>query len=257
MKKILLSTIFLVLFGTSLAAHHAMEYIEMESYSTAKKGEFVAHLHYDYFVENQNNYGTNHWEITPGLSYGFLDRLMGDIHTHFAKFNEITDPNKKSPMIEAVAMALQFRVTDTNQLPVDIAVAGFFEIPTKRSQDLLDGSYAGGASLILGWNWGIHNNITANFIYERDGDENVFAWAIGAKFVMSTMNEHAPGVGIELLGDFKGHLAIMPGFYIGLTPTTTLKIGVSFGFSRYIDGMKNDDDKEADLRAHTSIMKRW
>lgn len=42
--------------GTALA-HHAMEYIEMESYTTARRGESVLHLHYDYMVDDA------HWAI--------------------------------------------------------------------------------------------------------------------------------------------------------------------------------------------------
>ena len=41
--SILTISVFLV---NSLYSHHAMEYIEMDSYSTAKSGELVFHLHY-------------------------------------------------------------------------------------------------------------------------------------------------------------------------------------------------------------------
>ena len=34
----------LTMFASTVFAHHAMEYIEMESYSTAKHGEYVFHV---------------------------------------------------------------------------------------------------------------------------------------------------------------------------------------------------------------------
>ena len=72
-----LATAVAVCVGTGVSlAHHAMEYIEMESYTTAKRGEYVFHLHYDYMVDDEDDADLDHWELTPGLSYGLLDRLM-------------------------------------------------------------------------------------------------------------------------------------------------------------------------------------
>jgi hypothetical protein len=96
-------------------AHHAMEYVDMESYSTAKRGEKVFHLHYDYMVDDDKDPRMDHWEFTPGLSYAITDRLMADMHTHFAKFGAghvveeraaEFEPNGPSPFMEAVALAV-------------------------------------------------------------------------------------------------------------------------------------------------------
>ena len=104
-------------------AHHALEYIEMDSYSTAPKGWSVFHLHYDYFVDDEDNPRLDHWEITPGFSYGITDRLMIDFHTHFAKFGAdhiVEDrmaefePDGPSPFLEAFAFAAQYRLTEDN-----------------------------------------------------------------------------------------------------------------------------------------------
>ena len=81
-------TISLILISTTLFSHHAMEFIEMESYNTPFKGEFVFHLHFDYMVENNMNPNLDHWEFTPGISFGISDRLMFDAHTHFANFEK-------------------------------------------------------------------------------------------------------------------------------------------------------------------------
>ncbi|MCP4134403.1 MAG: hypothetical protein GY754_25750 [bacterium] len=247
--------VVLIMVSMPLHAHHAMEYIKMESYSTAKKGEFVAHLHYDYKVDNNKDPSLDHWEITPGISYGIIDRLMFDIHTHFAKFNQghvaaseqAAYPDGPSPFMEAIASSLQFRITDEGQLPVDIAAAATFELPLSRAKDLLGAEMVYGGAIIFGWSYGLHNNITANFTYEGEGGEHSFGWALGFKFVLSLDDEHAPACGIEILGDFKGALGIMPGLYIGITPNTTFKTGIGIGLHDYDD----------DLRAHVSLQRRW
>ncbi len=77
MKKAFL-TVCASMLAWSVFAHHAMEYIEVESYITAKQGERVFHLHYDYMVDDSDNPGLDHWEFTPGISYGIVDRLMRD-----------------------------------------------------------------------------------------------------------------------------------------------------------------------------------
>ncbi len=87
MKFYQLPILFLLLAGSGpLQAHHAMEFIELESYNTAPQGAFVFHLHYDYLVDDRDQPKLDHWELTPGLSYGITNRLMVDIHSHFAKF---------------------------------------------------------------------------------------------------------------------------------------------------------------------------
>ncbi len=267
-------TFFLMFFMNISFAHHAMEYIEIESYSTAKKGEFVFHWHYDYMVDNKNDPQGDHYEITPGLSYGIMDKLMVDIHGHFAKFgNSHLDnddsvklakyqteyPDGPSPFIEAGAIALQYCVTDAGQLPVNIAISPFFEFPTNRAKELLNSQMVFGGSVIIGKNYGLHNNLTVNLSYERDGDEDVYGWGIGSKFVLSTVDEHAPAFGIEILGDYEGHIGILPGIYAGILQNTVLKAGIFIGLSQY---MKKDDtgfqeEKEEDLRANVTVMTAW
>ena len=106
----------------------------MASYTTARQGEVVYHLHYDHMVDDADNPKLDHWELTPGFSYGILDRLMFDIHTHFAKFGAAhVVPDKQgdfgesglSPFMEAVAASLQYRVTEGAL--VDAAVVGTLE----------------------------------------------------------------------------------------------------------------------------------
>lgn len=241
-------------------AHHAMEYIEMEGYSTARRGERVFHLHYDYRVDDSDNPNLDRWEITPGLSYGITDRLMADVHTHFAKFG--TDhvvearraefePNGPSPFMEAVAVALQYRLTEG--LPLNAALAGTWELPLSRSKDILgseDHVYIG--TLILSRDFGRHANLCLNLTYETEGSENEWAWALGVKTPISA-DPHGIAAGIEIGGDFEGRRwSLLPGIYAPFSETIILKTGLEIGAE------KDDADRWADsLRASVTVMYRF
>jgi hypothetical protein len=241
-------------------AHHAMEYIEMESYSTAKRGQKVFHLHYDYMVDDSGNPNLDHWEFTPGLSYGITDRLMADIHTHFAGFGSghVVEErraefgtNGPSPFMEAVAVALQYRLTDG--WPVDIAVAGTWEIPFSRAEELLgseDHVYAG--TVILNREFGTHGNVCANFSYEAEGKEDEWGWALGVKNPISA-DPHGIAAGVEVSGDFEGNRwGVLPGIYAPVNETITLKTGIKIGQE------KDEEGRWADtLRANVSLLYRF
>ena len=253
MKKTMttgISTLMLALLtATSASAHHAMEYIEMESYTTARKGEVVYHLHYDHMVDDEDNPGLDHWELTPGFSYGIVDRLMFDIHTHFAKFgiDHVVAAKQAdfgaagpSPFMEAVASSLQYRATEG--MVVDVAVSGTLEVPFGRSEELLgseDNVYAG--LLILGKDFEGHRNVTANLGYEKEGAEDGFSWGLGAKTPLS-QETHSIAAGIELMGSFEDagdNWSILPGVYMPLgAQNITLKTGLEFGKSDGADAMR-------------------
>ena len=242
MKQVLLTAAILVVAPALAFSHHAMEYIEMESYTTAKQGEFVFHLHYDYMVDNEDNPNEDHWELTPGFSYGILDRLMVDVHTHFAKFSSdhiveaersAYETNGPSPFMEAVAASLQWRAVQ--DWLVDVAVVGTIEIPFSRAEKLLGSEnnvYQG--RLIVGKDFSGHRNITVNVAYEEEGDEDDTTWAIGAKSPLSS-DEHGIAGGIEVMGSFddtSDNWSILPGFYMPISAeNVTLKTGLEFGKS--------------------------
>jgi len=233
----------------SVFAHHAMEYIEMESYTTAKQGECVWHLHYDYMVDDQDNANLDHWELTPGISYGILDRLMLDVHTHFAKFgiDHVVEEergncgtNGPSPFMEAAAASLQYRVVE--DWIVDIAVAGTIEVPFGRSARLLgstDNVYAG--MLIVGREFGEHGNVTLNFGYEEEGEESDTTWALGVKTPISA-DPHGIAAGVEVMGSFADtadNWSVLPGVYMPLgTQNIVLKSGLEFGKADGADAMR-------------------
>ena len=248
MKKVILAVCLGMLAG-NVFAHHAMEYIEMESYTTAKRGECVFHLHFDYMVDDEDNPDLDHWEFTPGISYGIMDRLMLDIHTHFAKFgiDHIVDeerlnyePDGPSPFMEAVAGSLQYRVIE--DWLVDIALAGTIEMPFSRAEKLLgseDNVYAG--MLIIGKDFGEHSNITLNLGYEEEGDENDTTWALGVKTPISA-DPHGIAAGIVVIGSFddtSDNWSVLPGVYAPLGgQNITLKTGVEFGESDGADSIR-------------------
>lgn len=251
MKKC--NTIFYLLCLTTMCfAHHAMEYIELDSYSTARKGEFVFHLHYDYYVDDKNDPTQDHWEFTPGLSYGITDRLMADFHTHFAKFGvgHVVEEKKAefepfgpSPFMEAGAFCLQYRITEG--WFINFAALLTYEFPYQRSKELLDGKEVYEGTLILSKDFGIHSNITLNLTYGRDGDEEVKSWGLGIKTPVSE-DPHGIAAGVEIIGNFDGNYSILPGVYAPLgVDNITFKTGLEFG--------KNLDS----IRSNVTLMYRF
>lgn len=255
MRKAVVCVVGLLVAGT-VCGHHAMEYIEMESYATARAGEYVFHLHYDYMVDNHDDPAEDHWECTPGLSVGITDRVMLDVHTHFAKFGSahIVESERAkyesggpSPFMEAAAASLQVRVVQDRL--VDIAVIGTIEVPFGRAEMLLgseDNVYAG--MLVLGRDFGAHGNVTVNLGYEQEGNETDTTWALGVKSPISS-DPHGIAAGIELMGSFSGdNWSVLPGVYMPLgVPNIVVKTGFEFG----------EADGAATTRANVTMMVRF
>ncbi|MCK5222949.1 MAG: hypothetical protein KAR14_15275 [Candidatus Aminicenantes bacterium] len=227
--------ISVIQFSFILQAHHAMEYIEMESYSTARKGEFIFHLHFDYMVDDNTNPALDHWEFTPGISFGISDRLMFDFHTHYAKFgadhvsgepNNAFSSNGPSPFMEAMALSLQYRITQG--LPVNFAVSVTYEVPFARSRDLLGGEDVIEGMLIAAYEFGNHSNLTINFLAGYEGGESFSGWALGVKTSL-TGDPHGIAAGLEMLGDFSGETSIIAGIYFPLgSENIIFKTGLEF-----------------------------
>jgi len=243
-----------LLSGIALA-HHSREYIELEGYSTAHKGQKVFYTHYDYFVPDQNNPKMDHSEFTPGMSYGITDRLMLDVHTHFAEFGpdnivspaHRNDPLGPAPFIEAAAFTLQYRITQPGQLPVDIAGSVLYEYPFHRAEKLLDSASVVDASVVVSRNlWWEHSNVCLNLNAGKDGDENTKSYGLGFRSPISK-DPNGPAAGIELFGDFEGGFRALPGIYMSLEENITLKVGLGFG---------NQASGEV-LRQHISLMVRF
>lgn len=246
--------------GAMAWGHHAMEYIEMESFSTPRQGEAVFHLHYDYCVDDGDNSRLDHWEFTPGVSYGLLNGLMVGIHTHLAKFGPDHlveeqrpkfEPGGPSPFMEATAVSLQGRLPFSG--PVDTACVLRWEVPFRRAKQLLGSEdHAVAATLILSRDFRTHGNLCANLSWERDGDEEEWAWALGAKTPISH-DPHGIAVGVEIMGDLQGDAwSVLPGVYAPINEMLILKTGLELGQS------KNQEDQWADtLRVNVTLMYRF
>ncbi len=234
-----LTTALLTSFALAAApayAHHAMEYLETESTTTAAQGESLVYLRYDYRVDDKNNPSRDRWEITPGLAHGITDRLLADVHVHLAKFGDghLEDDRQgefgadgPSPFLEAAAFTLVYRVTDGAWL--DVGVAGTLEVPFSRAKDLLGSKEVVAGTLILSRELPGHRNITANLTYEHEGSEGAWEYALAFKTPISA-DPHGIAAGIELLGDLEDidrSWSVLPGVYIPIgSPQTILKAGV-------------------------------
>ena len=225
----------LILLASMANGHHAMEYIALESYTTAPRGAFVFHLHHDYMVDDVDRADLDHWELTPGLSYGILDRLMMDVHSHFAKFgaghivsNELVleSPLGPPPFMEAVALSLQYRLTQG--APVEVAVVLGYEHPFQRSRDLLHGQEVLAGTLILSRSFPGHRNALFNLSVEQEAGETNYTWGLGLRTPL-TPDAHGIAAGLEFLGDNEGQVSLLPGIYFPLgMQDIVFKTGIEF-----------------------------
>lgn len=243
-KKLLVLALALaaVLVPGSVFGHHALEYIELESYTQPAQGQGLFHLHYDYFVPDEEVNRLDHWEFTPGLAIGLTNWLMFDVHAHFAGFGwgHITPEHQAEfdpalgmpPFFEAAAATLQVQLTKPGQFPIGIGAAFTYETPFNRSREYLDGGEVYQGTLIFFYEFSEHRNICANFYYGSDGGESFGEWGIGAKSPLSP-DPNGIAAGVEVLGDFEGGLSVLPGVYFPLTPQTLIKTGFQFGNEKW------------------------
>jgi hypothetical protein len=237
----LLALLALALAARPAAAHHALEYIETESYSTSRAGEWLFHLHYDLMSEDKDDPTQDHWELTPGLAYGITDRLMLDAHVHYAGFENGLiveerqaefEPHGPSPFVEAAAFTLQYRLTQG--WPVNVAVAGTFELPMDRAEELLGSEEVYEGTLILAREFGTHGNVTLNLTAGWEGDEDYQEYALGVRNAL-TSDPHGVAAGVEILGDFdefEDNWSVLPGIYFPLSEQTLVKTGLEIGNSQ-------------------------
>ncbi len=127
-------------------------------------------------------------------------------------------------------------------------MACVYEVPFKRSKDLLDGKEVYEGILILSKDFGEHSNACLNLKFGKDGDETVKEWAFGGK---TPISEDPRGIaaGVEFLGsfeDFGDSWSILPGIYMPLGgEDIILKTGLEFG-----KGMES-------MRANVTLMYRF
>ncbi len=228
-----------ILFPATAFSHHALEYMDVESYSIAGKKESVFYLRYDYFVDDKSDASLDHWELTPGISYGILKRVMFDAHIHLSKFGrghflEGISEEETSPFFEAIAPSLIIQLTKYKQLPVDIALSLCYEYPFHRSRKLIGGTHTFEGKLILSRDFGVHSNITLNAggSIDENGDYEVL-WMLGAKIPL-TSQAHGIAGGIEIEGthtEEEGAIIFLPGIYFPISQSIRMKAGFGAGFT--------------------------
>jgi len=186
-------------------------------------------------VDDNENPALDHWEFTPGMSFGISDRLMFDFHTHYAKFGadhvsgelfNTFGSNGPPPFMEALALSLQYRITEG--LPVNFAVSVTYEIPFSRSKLLLEGEEVIEGMIIAVYEFGNHSNITLNLLTGYDGGVSFSEWALGVKTSLSG-DPHGIAAGLELFGDFSGGFSLLTGIYFPLgSENIIFKTGLEF-----------------------------
>ncbi len=248
----------------SAYAHHALEFIDVSSYTLTGQGESAVYLIYDHKTDDADDPGSERWEFTPGLSYGVTDWLMVDAHTHYAKFgpNYIdqgylnglaedvrarTESEGAAAMLEAAAVSAQVALPRFNDF-VDVGFSLAMEIPFSQAEEVLGSDTLGySAELILRRELPGHRMITANLINvmedEGDGYEHSQEWRLGFRTPVSP-NPEGIAVGLELSGSFdEGDWFFMPGVYAPITSSVMAKMGLQM----------NGDEMEAH-RFHASLM---
>lgn len=238
MQRSTIKTLLLILIISATSyGHHAMEFIQLESYNTAPRGTYVFHIHHDYMVDDIDQPNLDHWELTPGLSYGITDRVMIDVHSHFAKFgyshlDMMTAPHQfyptgPSPFMEAFALALQVRLTKAES-PVQFAATFTFEEAFKRSVELIGGQRVFATTLILSKTFGEHRTFLLNFTSEIEDENLVHSWGLGMRSPL-TQHSHGVNAGLEFFGDYHGNYSILPGIYFPLgMEDIVFKTGIEF-----------------------------
>lgn len=225
--------------ATGAFAHHAFEFIAVESAEVNARGEKTFYVQYDYMAPDKNDPTLDRWEITPGMAVGITDRLMLDVHTHYAQFGRghlVDDAQEQfstddpSPFLEAVTFNLVYRLTQN--WPVNFAVSAGIELPFSRARDLLDAEEVYECNLIASFDFARHSNITLNLLSETEGSETDFEYALGIRTPLSA-DAHGVAAGIELLGDFddfENSWSVLPGIYIPFgDPSTVFKTGFEMG----------------------------
>lgn len=241
-KKLLSAAVIAAgtLYLPQASAHHALEYIDVSGYSVAQKGQFLFYALYDNMVEDPDAPELNHWEFTPGFSYGITDWLMVDTHMHYAKFgagylsedgaarsSELAQTLGPSPFLEAGTVALQAALPSFGWLNVGVEAA--VEFPFKGARRYLgaeDNVYEVG--LILDHEFGEHQRITANIVHWEEGDEDGDDWRLGIRTPL-TPNAEGIAAGIEFQGTFdESAWTVLPGVYAPLARNIIAKTGIEF-----------------------------
>ena len=264
--SIFLAALFIAAWSPTPAwACLAENYLYMRNGPSFAAKNIFSLLGFDYSVRDQGSERSDSWELRPGLGYAFtewayieVDCVLGKYGpSRLASSKREKHPSGSSMMLDSVIFDVIFGIADQGKVPVELGIDFFYRCPTERAGDMLNRDHSGGFALILGESYGSGHNTTVNLSYEHNRGKDIFQWAVGSSFQIAQTGAAAFKIGFEMIGDYSGHSALIPGVYTVLDKSFSIKTGVSIGFSQYTKEHRNDGNKEDDLRVAFAIVKKW
>jgi hypothetical protein len=226
MQKARLLALGALLAGLPASAHHGQDFLVVESYE-------IPHPREGYGLAS-GAYGRDRdeeeLELEPGVLFGLLPRMAGEIHAHFVQ------ENGGSLEYEAVAPSLRVQLTDPHSsLPIQVGVSAEYEIGATRVADAFE------ARLILERSVD-KIKVTANGIAHHSDSEAEYGYAAGVRY---DIGEHL-GLGFEAQGSSDIHQGLA-GLYFEVTEQFTFKLG----------GGTRLGDEGPDATAHAGLVYRF
>ncbi len=230
---ILTASIFL---STVVYAHHAKEFIVIESYDQALKNSAILLNQWDDAFVDRHDSAEDEWEYTPTLLYGITDRIQFDLHGHLKKVHGT------GAFVEAGTAGFQFQLTKPEERFVNVGFSIEYELPTNRSRHTIDGSDTLYETLIISKEFPRETKVVANF-----GAEQHLAWGGKPEWIYGVGIKTRPfkrldflHAGIEWTGTFDGltpEASLIPGIYLGLPFDFILKAGLQIGMTEDTDDL--------------------
>lgn len=265
LKITIISAALITLITCQAMAFYQEAFIKMKNGPGFQKNNIFTGINFNYFVHTQGAESSESWELTPSIGYAFTEWMFLGFGCVLGKYGSdvlssskaANNPNGTSLLIDSIILDLVFGVTKNEKVPVELGIDIFYRAPTYRSEDYLNRKHCFGFTFILGESFGSGHNLTLNITYAHDGDIDRGEWASGGIFQVAQSGNAIFKAGIEFWGDFDGHSAIVPGVYVVINSSLSIKAGVFVGLSQYTDEYKNDGNKEDDYMVSLSMAKMW
>jgi hypothetical protein len=252
-------------FPATASAFLSEEYLRMRNGPGYDANNIFSLLSFRYTTRDQGNEKYDSWELRPGLGYAFTEWAYIQMECVLGKYGQkYLNSSKKekypsgtSMMLDSVIFDVIFGVANSDKVPVGLGIDFFYRCPTERSADMIGREHSGGFALIISESYGAGHNSSINLSYERNGDKDIFQWAVGSAFQVAKSGMAAFKIGLEFIGDYTGHSAMIPGVYAIIDKSFSVKTGVFIGLSQYTEDHDHDGNKEDDLSFDFAIVKKW
>ncbi len=257
--------IAMLLWALQAPCFHGEDYFGTRNGPSFSGKNVFSFLSFTYGARDQGSDRSDYWEMRPGLGYAFTDWLylgmdcaLGGYGPAFLTSSKRASyPAGTSLLLESVGFDVIFAMTDSGKVPVELGIVFFYRCPTDRAVDMIGRDHRGGFTLVLSEGYGKGHNSTLNLSYWRDGRKDHFQWAAASAFQIAQSGAAAFKIGIELVGDYTGHVTMIPGANAVIAQSFAVKTGVSIGLSQYTREHRNDGNKEDDLALHLAVVKKW